>query len=51
MVALLCAQISILGDAHSLGDGKDCKSTFPPRGRKIAAEFAQGPLDSSGQDI
>jgi hypothetical protein len=40
-VALLCAQISILGDAHALGDGKDCKPTFPPRGRKIVAEFGQ----------
>ena len=44
MIALLCAQISILGDADALGDGKSRKSTLPPRGRKIAAEFCQRPL-------
>jgi hypothetical protein len=48
-VALLCAQISILGDAHALGDGKDCEPTFPPRGRQVAAEFGQRPLDGGGQ--
>jgi hypothetical protein len=27
-VALLCAEVSILGNAHALGDGKDCEPTF-----------------------
>jgi len=44
-ITFFCAQISILGDAHALGDGKSCKATFSPRDRKIAAVVCQGPLD------
>ncbi len=38
-VALLGAEVSILGNTHALGDGKDCESTFPPRGCEVAAEI------------
>jgi hypothetical protein len=39
------------GKEVSLGDGKNRKSTFPPRSRKIAAEFCQRPLDGEWEDI
>jgi len=48
-VALLCAQVSILGDARALGDGEDRKSTFPSRDRKIAAELVSDRLTAEGR--
>jgi hypothetical protein len=43
--------LSILGNAHALGDSKDCEPTFSPRGSEVAAEFGQRPLDGGGQNI
>jgi len=50
-VSLLCAEVSILGNAHALGDGKDCEPTLSPGGGQVAAEFCQRPLHGRGQNI
>jgi hypothetical protein len=50
-VSLFCAEVSILGNSHALGDGKDCEPTLSPGGGQVAAEFGQRPLDGGGQNI